>query len=1685
MRFASFAEDGSVPVPALNLWFTATGPFRTSGMGAPQQPYATYGAGARVPMSSLGGGKYCLSTNARGAMDVVADDVFSTVSLASADRSVDIVSRLLEVKAIGASTTFLGANAFYGCWKLGPRFEPLYYGSGLMLGDGCFEGCSGIREFSPAFLAHVTGSGVAAFARCSSLRTIDGMSSFDPCAERSFYRCSSLATLRGGFSAARSFGERCFSGCSSLESLDGVPPTLDELGDFCFSECSSLSDITALGSTEVKSLPTGCFRGCGSLLSPDCGSGSPVTSFGDMCFMDCVSITSMSGAPARLRRIGDRCFVGTSVASLSGLPSSLEYVGAECFLGCDLLPSLDGLPDSVRDVGKRCFAESYGEEHPTEDPPEKPSTEWGLHDLSRLEDLIVRWQAPLIPEGCFEGDRMVHELPDLTELPRLSVGRYAFSGCSGLYTLAGLPPTVALEEGAFSDCYRAPHDWYILDDEHDPPQIVRKTRWCGLYEADMSGWDDTVTKLPPRCFQGCGALPELPPLPPKLTEMGDYCFAYCSGMKDLLSLADLDIHIDRASTYVDEDGNKVSPAYPKFGEWCFAGCGTQAADPRWMFFDGSVPVPDIGCLEDIDGLRMLCDRLEAEALSNMVSSGMFYVRDLIDFLVDATVSSAVAIVEKDIYDWYFVHNGWSSFLSEGDISLLAGILQVASGVSSVGFSVFYGDVARLGSVHAGSTYPVIAFVFPGEDPDTCELWVPCSGTGGEGTFDVPLTSARSIFQCSVSGEYQVAWFAVEVENWEVSQVSVQLADRTPGDEGGSSDPTFVSLSRDVREPAGGVTGAQARNFLAFMAYATVAMEERVHDGGEFVVGPGGLRAFHEYVISALPGPEASLSALYNLGLVEHAPMLSAHCFDGCTSLAPTRYPTLIDDVPPFCFANTAVSDLRPFGAVSSIRQGAFMNTALSSLEGFPSRVAEVRPQVFQGCTGLVSARAIPRGVLSFGMSAFSGCGALADFTCDRSDEWSAAGLSRSFLAVLRDELRRVSGEHSVEVHDDDDDEDEDEDETYPPLAAFTAARAVEKFGAACFMGDVSLTSAAFTAEFRPGDSYIAMARVREAIREPDIIVNTSSYAWSSAVDIIAVFHLSSDSNFIVRFTDDPSIRGPFLLDYFGNVNQLSEARAAGLSEARCDDSYYGEYADDLNVSVYSYDRGSRTAVTIRRLCARDGYAPSESGDPLAVVPARPRRGETGFVPVSISGDGYLRIVFEVEGRRFEAILSFEVKRVEEEGVVTSVDVKITGARVTDLEDPWPGYPQVGESRRYSAVPCLTTLGGRCFEGCVGLDTLDWVPFGVTSFPVRCFAGVPFTHSLQYTVDEPRFSGWTSPTVDAYRRAVARLRGLDRELVTVEIDDESAEPGWIRLYKAYGDEEVCIRLVVTYSEVDGRLVPSLAIDPSHTSTEAVDGNLDVTMDGYETPFGRTYGLAGALEAVSTSDNVATLRVGELTMDLVVTNVSQDPSSVSLDVGTEYVSCRSYDAMRHALSVLNGESVVTFADNEWVVAVSGSAFDSLKLTFDDETGTWDSEYGTPAAQVDLDPQAPWYVFRRRPGTSDEDRHAQESAGRFWFEGEVPGSTGDAADKPYRTVYVFAAVEARAVPVKSNSVVIPSWVDSIEEDCFTFDGFEDSEQRLEALYFDKSPEDVRRMSGYPWGVPSGCRIYSAMGGLVYQAP
>ena len=1683
MRFAMFADDGSAPIPTVKLWFTARAPFSTSYSQASallDPPYATYNGTRRALIGSSSTGYY-FSDSGSGLVKVVADNVLTEVAFADPSRTQNIATQLISVDTIGSLVTSLGNYAFLDCGRLGPRFEPLYYGAGLSLGKSCFEGCYGIREFAPRFLSKVTSSGEAAFARCTSLTTINGMSAFDPRADRSFYRCTSLASLTGGYSSATSLGDQCFDGCRSLTSLSGLPSTLTSLGEYCFARCSSLADIMALGaSSGLDALPDGCFYRCTSLTAPACGSGSNIEEFGISCFERCSSLTTLTGSPPGLVMAKRRCFAKTGLAALTGMPLRVELLGDECFAECEHLLTLSGLSSSVTSIGEGCFRDCYGEDHPVEDPPEKVSSEWGLADIDALAGFVDSFiEEPdeegggegqqgepvsvTIPARCFYGDRLIRGFPDMSDLDvSLKIGPYAFANCSGLDSLAGLPPKTTFKEGAFSGCFRAPHDWWVLDEEQNPPEIVKLARWCGLYDADMSGLE--TTSLPARCFENCGALAELPPLPPGLMKMGDRCFAGCSGMANLDSLADLTVEVTDGSTHYDGT-DEHGPTYPSFGEWCFAGCGMKPGenDEYDLFFNDEENPPQIGHLSDVAGLKLLCDRLELEAASTMSASSSAILEELFGYLSGVAEDAMPGVVAYDA--WRMFGGGgslWPDTVTKRVV--FAGMIASLSVAAAKGFTLFKSELvehqdADHQSAQEGAMHTIIAFYMPyGEN---YQLWLCCPGVNAEtvipvtssGTYTVRVaggTQVNMAFTLSASGASAALSVSVERAGDEVIANTVVPAE------------TFTApvSATDV-----------ALSFLKFIAYVCAGMKARTYASGYAddqarLDTTLGLSDLESYVISNLTDGDAALAKLRDLNLVTPANgMLGAHCFDGCTFLTASSFPTLIADVPQHCFAGTAVSTLTPFKYVYSMGAGAFSGSAVATMTGFPFNVNFVAARLFQNCEDLATLAALPRRVKMFGSYAFAGCTTLNEVKCTVHDEWPT-GNARD-LHLCHELYRTLGATDTNSIP-----------SVEPPLPAFVQARAVESFGASCFEGCEVLTGSALTIEQTASTLAEMIERVTEAVKNPDIFTCSSPSQY--AMHFTAVFHLAVDLDFVVDFYDageQGNLDGPPALDWRGQ--QAQSGSTIAVTNLSWDDSG--------STSFYTYNGAQSEGLKYARL-SYDGnkYTPRQGYSRFVVSPARPLPSEWGgssFAYAYLSEDGYITLLLETEGHRFAVELCFTVTRNWSDGYVDSATADLVGARVTDTEVIWPGYPEPEETARYSAVPLLTSIGDQCFEGCVALDSLDWIPLGVTRLPKRCFAGVPFHHRLEYTVVPPSYTGWSSPTLTAYKDAIARVLNFSEFYYEQGYSSGSLPPDFV-LKTAYNDSSY-IHFTLSYTESGGTLVPVLTLDSSHTATVSVDANETVDRPSdcslpYGVSLGSTYGLAGSVEVVSVSGNTATLRLGDLTMLLTVSNsVTGSTSSVSLDYDLTYVSCPPYDAMKHALEELDN-ATHTYVNQKWTLSLSGDPL--LELKFDEDTGVWKPVYKQFSIPVSADSDADEYEFDKWTGLTDDQRGVEESERHWWFKAEVPDDTGDAADKTYRPVYMYLTVEAKPVPVKSNSVTVPTWITEIGKDCFTFKGFEDAEDKLEALYINRSAYTIKHMDNYPWGVPDGCVIYSTTGGQVY---
>ena len=198
------------------------------------------------------------------------------------------------------------------------------------LGEGCFEGCSGLTSIT--IPSSVTSLGASCFYNCSGLTYITIPSSVTSLGASCFEWCSGLTSITIP-SSVTSLGASCFDGCSRLTSIT-IPSSVTSLGDYCF-KGSGLTSITIPSS--VTSLGRYCFLSCSGLTSITIPSS--VTSLGESCFSGCSGLTSIT-IPSSVTSLGDRCFSGCRGLTSITIPSSVTSLGLSCFYDCQNLETV-------------------------------------------------------------------------------------------------------------------------------------------------------------------------------------------------------------------------------------------------------------------------------------------------------------------------------------------------------------------------------------------------------------------------------------------------------------------------------------------------------------------------------------------------------------------------------------------------------------------------------------------------------------------------------------------------------------------------------------------------------------------------------------------------------------------------------------------------------------------------------------------------------------------------------------------------------------------------------------------------------------------------------------------------------------------------------------------------------------------------------------------------------------------------------------------------------------------------------------------------------------------------------------------------------------------------------------------------------------------------------------------------
>ena len=379
----------------------------------------------------------------------------------------------------------IGASAFYGCCGLTAVTIP---SSVTEIGTGAFSICRGLKAVTIS--DGVTKIGAGAFRDCSGLTAV---------------------SIPGSVTA---IGDYAFRDCSELTAM-AISDGVTEIGAWAFLGCSGLTAVAIPGS--VSAIWEGAFYGCSGLTAV--AIPGSVTEIGESAFSGCSGLKSVI-IPAGVTEIGESAFSGCSGLKSVIIPAGVTKIGRYAFGDCSGLKSVI-IPAGVTEIGRYAFS--------------------GCSGLKRV----------IIPAGVIE------------------IGEGAFSGCSEL-------KSVAVESG--NEKYCAAEGVLFTKD--------KKTLIC--YPSGKEGnytIPGSVTEIGDYAFQGCSGLTAVT-IPSSVTKIGDYAFGGCSGLKSIevkrgnknYCAAGGVLFAKDKATLVCYPGGKPEESYTlpssvtEIGDFAFAGC---------------------------------------------------------------------------------------------------------------------------------------------------------------------------------------------------------------------------------------------------------------------------------------------------------------------------------------------------------------------------------------------------------------------------------------------------------------------------------------------------------------------------------------------------------------------------------------------------------------------------------------------------------------------------------------------------------------------------------------------------------------------------------------------------------------------------------------------------------------------------------------------------------------------------------------------------------------------------------------------------------------------------------------------------------------------------------------------------------------------------------------------------------
>ena len=493
----------------------------------------------------------------------------------------------------------------------------------------------------------VTSIGKDAFRFCSGLTSVTIPDSVTSIGEAAFSGCKELTTVNWNATACTSAGSSdrpIFGDCSKLATVNiGNNVTTIPAATFC--DCSGLTNITIPNS--VTTIPAYAFNGCTGLMSitiPD-----SVTSIGDYAFRFCSGLTSIT-IPDSVTSIGEGAFLFcTSLTSVT-IPDSVTSMGVGAFNGCSGLTSI-------------IVVEGNSKYH----------SEGNCIIETETKTLILGCKTSVIPtDGSVTsiGEYAFALYTGLTSITIpdsvTSIDVAAFAYCTGLSSITIPDSVTSIGESAFSGCSELTSIIVVEGNSkyHSEGNCIieteTKTLILGCKTSDIPT-DGSVTSIGDWAFAYCTGLSSIT-IPDSVTSIGSFAFYECTGLTSI-TIPDSVTSIGNAAFYNTAWYNNQPDGLVYVGKVAYKYKGTMPSNTSIVLEEGTLSITD-HAFEDCTGLTSVTI---PDSVTSIGYDAFYNCTSLTSITFNGTIAQWSAI-SKD-YHWKYSVPATEVVCKDGTISI--------------------------------------------------------------------------------------------------------------------------------------------------------------------------------------------------------------------------------------------------------------------------------------------------------------------------------------------------------------------------------------------------------------------------------------------------------------------------------------------------------------------------------------------------------------------------------------------------------------------------------------------------------------------------------------------------------------------------------------------------------------------------------------------------------------------------------------------------------------------------------------------------------------------------------------------------------------------------------------------------------------------------------------------------------